>query len=53
MDLPEEGVGVFIWVAGVKYEGYRKDGSWWLGREYPPEDVPLLDTDVESWEPNG
>jgi len=52
MELPEEGIGVFIWVGGVRYEGYRLNGTWWLGRTDPPEDVQLLDSDVESWEPN-
>ncbi|MEY4402300.1 MAG: hypothetical protein RIR91_335 [Verrucomicrobiota bacterium] len=53
MDLPDEGVGVYIWVGGVKQEGYRLNGSWWLGREDPPEDVQLADADVEAWEPVG
>jgi hypothetical protein len=52
MEMPENGVGVFIWVAGVKHEGYRLNGAWWLGRADPPEDVELQDSDVESWEPN-
>lgn len=52
MEMPENGVGVFIWVAGEKCEGYRLNGAWWRGRADPPEDVQLQDTDVESWEPN-